>query len=185
MMRSQNSRGRGRVWIGVMLLAVVLVAVPLPTQGQPRGAKGGDAPAFRPPGLAQANAGIRRSHLLPCVGLSSDRQGRTRRLRSYVTRTRQPGTRTLDINKVYVIDGDTFAYGNERIRIRGIDTPELSESGGVEAADRLRSLFQEGPVTMVSGPTDDYGRTLAEVFVNRRSVAQILTAEGYAKSGGR
>jgi endonuclease YncB( thermonuclease family) len=87
----------------------------------------------------------------------------------------------LDIKRVSVIDGDTFAYGNERIRIHGIDTPELSEPGGVEAADRLRALLQEGPVTMVSGPTDDYGRTLADVFANRRNLAQILVAEGYAK----
>jgi endonuclease YncB( thermonuclease family) len=43
------------------------------------------------------------------------------------------------------------------------------------------ALLQEGPVTVVSGPTDDYGRTLGDVFVNRRNVAQILTAEGYAK----
>ncbi len=34
---------------------------------------------------------------------------------------------------------------------------------------------------MHGGPTDEYGRTLADVFVNLRSVAQILTAEGYAK----
>ena len=180
-MRSMSRHGVGKFWLGVMIVVVGLGAIPLPTQGQPRGAKSGDVPTFRPPGLSRANAGIRRSHLLPRVGLSSDRQGRTRRLRSYVTRTRQTGTRTLDLNKVYVIDGDTFAYGSERIRIRGIDTPELSESGGVEAADRLRSLFQEGPATIVSGPTDDYGRTLADVFVNRRNVAQILAVEGYAK----
>ncbi len=152
-----STRGRGRVgiWIGVVVVAIGLMAVPLPAQGQPHKAKGNDVPTFRPPGLSHSSAGLRRSNLLPRVGLSSDRPGRTRRLRSYVTRQRQPGTRTLDINKIHVIDGDTFAYGSERIRIRGIDTPELSEAGGVEAADRLRALLQEGPVTCTAArPTN-------------------------------
>ena len=176
-------RGQTGVWVGSIVVGVgLLLGVPLPTEGHPSSrARGGDATAFRPPGLSHASAGIRRSNLLPRIGLSPDRQGRTRRLRSHITRMRQPGTRTLDIDKVHVIDGDTFAYGPTRIRLLGIDTPELSDAGGVEAADRLRDLLQEGPVTMVSGPTDDYGRTLADVFVNHRNVAQILTAEGYAK----
>lgn len=182
-MRSLSDRGPIRMWIRVMVVTMGLVAVPVLAQGEPHKTKGGDVPRFRPPGLSHASVSLRRSNLLPRVGLSSDRQGRTRRLRSRVTRTRQPGTRTLDLNKVSVIDGDTFAYGNMRMRLLGIDTPELSEAGGVEAADRLRSLLQEGPVTMVSGPTDDYGRILADVFVNRHNVAQILTAEGYGKRG--
>lgn len=181
-MSQESMTRRAGYWVGTIGVGLgLLLAVPLPTQGQPHKTNGSDVPTFRPPGLSHSSASLRRTNLLPRIGLSSDRPGRTRRLRSYVTRTRQPRTQVLDTNKVYVIDGDTFAYGQTRIRLMGIDTPELSESGGVEAADRLRGLLQEGPVTMVSGPTDDYGRILADVFVNRRNVAQILAAEGYAK----
>jgi endonuclease YncB( thermonuclease family) len=171
----------GTIGVGLGLL----LAVPIPTEGQSHKTHAHDGPAFRPPGLSHSSVRLPKTSLLPRVGLSTDRQGRTRRLRSYVTRPRQPRTQTLDANKIHVIDGDTFAYGPTRIRLLGIDTPELSESGGVEASDRLRALLQEGPVTMVSGPTDDYGRTLADVFVNRRNVAQVLVAEGYAKQPDR
>lgn len=176
-------RGQTGVWVGSIVVGVgLLLGVPLSTEGHPSsGTRGGDATAFRPPGLSHSSMRLPKTNLLPRIGLSTDHQGRSRRLRSFGVRTRQPRTQVLDTNKIRVIDGDTFIYGPTRIRLLGIDTPELSEAGGVEAADRLRVLLQEGPVTMVSGPTDDYGRTLADVFVNRRNVAQILTAEGYAK----
>ncbi|MBI5855306.1 MAG: thermonuclease family protein [Nitrospirae bacterium] len=181
-----SMRKRVGYWMGTISVGLgLLLAVPLPTQGQPHKTHANDGPAFRPPGLPHSSVRLPKTNLLPRIGLSTDRPGRSRRLRSFVTRTRQPRTQNLDTNKIRVIDGDTFVYGHQRIRLLGIDTPELSETGGVESADRLRALLQEGPVTMVSGPTDDYGRTLADVFVNHRNVAQILTAEGYAKRPDR
>jgi len=88
---------------------------------------------------------------------------------------------TLDPWKVRVIDGDTFAYGADRIRLRGIDTPEKDQSGGFEATQRLDALLHEGAVTMVTDGLDPYGRTLADVYVDGRNVAEVLRAEGYAK----
>lgn len=89
---------------------------------------------------------------------------------------------TLDPWKIRVIDGDTFAYGADRIRLRAIDTPEKDQSGGFEATQRLDSLLHEGTVTMVMDVLDPYGRTLADVYVDGRNVAEVLRAEGYAKS---
>jgi endonuclease YncB( thermonuclease family) len=80
-----------------------------------------------------------------------------------------------------LIDGDTFAYGTERIRIQGIDAPELSESGGFEASQRLDLLLKEGPVRIVPQALDRYGRTVADVYVDDRNVAEVLRSEGYAK----
>jgi endonuclease YncB( thermonuclease family) len=91
----------------------------------------------------------------------------------------------LDSWKIRLIDGDTFAYGTERIRIQGIDAPELSEPGGFEASQRLDLLLREGPVRIVPQALDRYGRTVAEVYVDDRNVAEVLRSEGYAKAGSR
>nr|MBI3614160.1 thermonuclease family protein [Nitrospirota bacterium] len=88
---------------------------------------------------------------------------------------------TLNAWKIRVIDGDTFAYGADRIRLRSIDTPEKDQSGGFEATQRLDALLHEGTVTMVTDALDLYGRTLADVYVDGRNVAEVLRSEGYAK----
>lgn len=84
---------------------------------------------------------------------------------------------------IRVIDGDTFKMGPERIRLRGIDTPELSEYGGDSAKQRLDTLLHDGPIRIVPFGQDVYGRTVADVFVNGRNVADVLRQEGYAKAG--
>ncbi len=84
---------------------------------------------------------------------------------------------------IHTIDGDTLRIGPERIRLRGIDTPELSEPRGQEARQRLEQLLKEGPIRIVPHGQDVYGRTVADVFVNGRNVAEILKQEGFAKPG--
>ena len=84
---------------------------------------------------------------------------------------------------IYTIDGDTLRMGQKRIRLRGIDTPELTEPRGQEARQRLEQLLKEGPIRIVPHGQDIYGRTVADVFVNGRNVAETLKAEGFAKPG--
>ncbi|MBM4124301.1 MAG: thermonuclease family protein [Nitrospira sp.] len=86
---------------------------------------------------------------------------------------------------IRLIDGDTFAYGSERIRIRGIDTPEKSESGGFDATQRLDLLLREGQIVVMPEAVDKYGRMVADVYVNGSNVAEVLRKEGYAKPGSR
>jgi endonuclease YncB( thermonuclease family) len=71
--------------------------------------------------------------------------------------------------------------GPDRIRLRGIDTPELNEPGGLAARQRLEELLKQGPLRIVPHGQDIYGRTVADIFVDGRNVAEILNAEGYAK----
>ena len=78
-------------------------------------------------------------------------------------------------------DGDTFYVGAETIRLRGIDTPELGQPLASAATRRLIALLHAGPVTIVPRAEDVYGRTVADVYVGGRDVAQVLRAEGYAK----
>ncbi|WP_416445455.1 thermonuclease family protein [Leucobacter sp. HNU] len=100
----------------------------------------------------------------------------------------------------YVVDGDTIAVTRdgrsvpERVRLIGIDTPELGHGKGpdecwaVEARDMLRGLLPKGTkVALYPDPsqasTDKYGRLLRHVFTgegtpDRSSVALYLLAMG-------
>lgn len=94
-------------------------------------------------------------------------------------RPRKP--RVLEGWQIRSIDGDTFAVGTERFRVRGLDAPESNESGGFSASQRLDLLLHQGQVLVIPYGQDTYGRTLAEVYVNNRNVAEIMKEEGYDK----
>jgi micrococcal nuclease len=88
-------------------------------------------------------------------------------------------TRTVESRQVHVIDGDTIRTGAERVRIRGLDAPELTEPGGQEAQERLRQLLGDGTIRIVPYGKDSYDRSVADVFVNGRNVAEVLNQESY------
>ena len=85
----------------------------------------------------------------------------------------------------YVVDGDTIhLQGGEKIRLVGIDTPELgppAEEGAVEAKKFVENLCP--PRTEIGlnvddlDPTDRYGRTLAVVYVKIDGAWTNLNAE--------
>lgn len=145
---------------------------------QKRTVTGGVRGTFRHPlGLHEARSRKRAAH-----DAAAYRQWRRLILAANPSLRAARQARLLDGWQIRLIDGDTFRYGMERIRIRGINAPEVSESGGFEASQRLDLLLREGPVTIIPQAQDVYGRTVADVFVNDRNVADILTDEGYAKS---
>lgn len=92
-----------------------------------------------------------------------------------------------------VVDGDTFWTDGEKVRLAGIDTPELSpprcaEEGrrGRAAKRRLYELLNSGTVELhVSGTRDRdrYGRLLRTATVDGRSVGRTMIAEGLAQIG--
>ena len=91
---------------------------------------------------------------------------------------------------VHVVDGDTFDYGGERIRIADIDTPETRarcpEEARLAAAatNRLRILLAQGTFELVrSGRDEDrYGRKLRVVVRHGRSLGDVLVSEGLART---
>lgn len=89
--------------------------------------------------------------------------------------------RLLSDLQVYAVDGDTIRVGGERIRLRGIDTPEMSELEGPAAKQRLEELLHSGPIHIVPHARDVYDRLVADIFVNGQNVAEMLIAEGYEK----
>lgn len=95
-----------------------------------------------------------------------------------------------------VIDGDTFYFHGEKIRIADIDAPETSGAQcdfeaklGARATQRLRELLNEGPFELrgfQSRDTDRYGRKLRIVMRDGASIGDRLIAEGLARRwGGR
>ena len=82
---------------------------------------------------------------------------------------------------MFPIDGDTLRIGTDRVRLRGIDTPELDEPGGQAAKKRLEELLRTGPVHIEVHGRDVHDRLVADVFVNGQNVAAIMTLEGYVK----
>ncbi|MGK7950265.1 MAG: thermonuclease family protein [Xenococcaceae cyanobacterium] len=70
-----------------------------------------------------------------------------------------------------IYDGDTLRVTREneelKIRLCGIDSPELKQPLGIEARDYLRSLVElgDGHLFLLPIEKDRYGRTVAEVYV--------------------
>ena len=89
-----------------------------------------------------------------------------------------------------VVDGDTFKLGDRRIRITGIDAPELlaPQCPGEEvlarrSADRLRELLNQGEFEMIAHRLqrrDRHGRDLMVVQRNGQSIGALLIDEGLA-----
>jgi len=75
----------------------------------------------------------------------------------------------LDAVVERVIDGDTLdvLIDNRPVRLRliGIDAPELSQANGRDVKQFLASLIEGKPVRVALENNDKYGRSLAEVFV--------------------
>lgn len=89
-----------------------------------------------------------------------------------------------------VVDGDTFWFRREKIRIADIDAPELSPPRcqreaelGEAAQRRLQALLNAGPFTLVAGARDQdqYGRKLRTVSRDGRSIGEVLVTEGLAR----
>jgi endonuclease YncB( thermonuclease family) len=99
---------------------------------------------------------------------------------------------------VHVVDGDTIYVrldggATERVRVIGIDTPEVGDCQAAEATAATRSLADGRRVSLVGDPTqatrDRYGRLLAYVWLpGGRDLGYQLVADGHARVyvyGGR
>lgn len=74
---------------------------------------------------------------------------------------------------VEVIDGDTFKTKNI-IRLEGVDAPELDQSGGKEAKQKLESLILNKDITYEEKARDNFGRILAQVWVDSLNVNDAM-----------
>lgn len=95
-----------------------------------------------------------------------------------------PGPRYVYTGSVRVIDGDTMDFvGGPRIRLMGINTPELTERPGKHAADWLRAYIGDSPVTCEDMGSRSYGRIVGQCIKTRdgTDIAAALILAGHAK----
>lgn len=87
---------------------------------------------------------------------------------------------------VDVIDGDTIEVdGVGRVRLVGVDTPEMGDCGYDAARDQLAALVLGESVELVPGGVDDrdrYDRLLRYVDVDGVDAGLLLIEEGLAVS---
>ncbi|MEE9374742.1 MAG: thermonuclease family protein [Rhizobiaceae bacterium] len=95
--------------------------------------------------------------------------------------------------KVWVIDGDTIVMDGEKLRLQGIDAPELSQqcfkrdqrwACGRASKQALMDMLQGAAVNCSTSGIDRYDRWLAECFVNGRSINAQMVSSGWAVDYG-
>ena len=88
-----------------------------------------------------------------------------------------------------VIDGDTIDISDVRIRLNGIDTPEIEQTCrtngliwhcGVEATKAMRHLTKDKTVTCIGNTKDQYGRLIANCFVGDLNLNAVMVEVGLA-----
>ena len=85
-----------------------------------------------------------------------------------------------------VIDGDTLWVQTSairrplKVRIQGIDAPEICQPGGVQARDALKRQTLGKSVTVNSSAHDDYGRTVGTIHVNGADIGRSMVVQGHA-----
>src|SRR5512132_4350953 len=88
-----------------------------------------------------------------------------------------------------VIDGDTLVIAGERVRLQGIDAPELHQTCtaygqewpcGRTAADWLRTFLAGRSVECRGHARDRYGRLVAVCYVGGENLNERIVREGWA-----
>ena len=87
-----------------------------------------------------------------------------------------PRTTKIEGKKLLVMDGDSFAIGDERLRLKGIDAPELRQTCkdaqgqdwacGKEARGALLHALSEPGLSCISEVTDRYQRAITTCNTN-------------------
>ncbi|OGV89560.1 hypothetical protein A2Z41_01205, partial [Microgenomates group bacterium RBG_19FT_COMBO_39_10] len=81
---------------------------------------------------------------------------------------------------VNVLDGDTFVLEtSQRVRLAGLDAPEVDFCGGQEAKGKLESLVMEKRVILREPVVDNWGRIVALVYVGNQFINEEVLKEGW------
>lgn len=108
-----------------------------------------------------------------------------------VARLDQVSTRTLG-GRAVAVDGDSLEIGALRVRLKGIDAPELHQTCGREgedyacgrrARDALRAMVAPG-VSCSGSERDRYDRFLARCTVDGRDINRAMVSSGWAVAFG-
>lgn len=107
------------------------------------------------------------------------------------TQTSSLDTTTLTGSDIRCIDGDTFAFGDTKVRLLAVDTPESVKVGvdpekySLEASDRTCSILQSAASIEFrfdeGNEVDKYDRILYWVYADGVLLQEVLISEGLAE----
>tara|TARA_B100000700_G_scaffold320111_1_gene416746 strand:+ start:1291 stop:1785 length:495 start_codon:yes stop_codon:yes gene_type:complete len=98
-------------------------------------------------------------------------------------------SQNLVIGKAKVIDGDTIHIGKNKIRLHGIDAPEIKQTCkvknvawncGIESEKALKNLIIEKKVKCKIVDKDQYNRLIGICYVKNKNINQYLVQNGWA-----
>ena len=93
------------------------------------------------------------------------------------------------IGKATIIDGDTIRIGKNKIRLYGIDAPEINQTCtinkiiwgcGFESSQALESMISKKEVQCEIVDIDRYKRFVAKCFVKNINLNQYMVQNGWA-----
>lgn len=88
-------------------------------------------------------------------------------------------------NIVSVTDGDTVKIACpdgqcRKIRLYGIDAPEIKQEDGISARDYLNGMLGAGTVQVETCGSDRYGRIVGKIYCSGRYVNRAMVVAGLA-----
>lgn len=87
-----------------------------------------------------------------------------------------------EMTVIEVHDGDTFTLGSgDRVRLLGINAPEIGNCGATESANLLKSLVLNKVIKITDEKKDNYGRRMGLVWANGKLSNELMIKEGWAK----
>ena len=79
-----------------------------------------------------------------------------------------------------VLDGDTFALANGKlVRLANVNAPESGQPGSQKARQDLKRILPLGTIVGITPKAKSYGRTVARVTKNGKSVNDSMRQKGY------
>ena len=93
---------------------------------------------------------------------------------------------TLDGKIIKIIDGDTVYFqannddGYKKLRLVGIDAPEMKQPFGNQSRQCLANLINNKLVQIITFGEDRYKRTLAKIIIEKIDINQTMIKNGCA-----
>ena len=89
-----------------------------------------------------------------------------------------------------IIDGDTIILNSEKIRLYGIDTPEIKQTCtdnyghtylcGVKAKLELEKIIGSRKVSCIKKTKDRYKRSISICYVDKKDINSLMVKRGWA-----
>ena len=102
-----------------------------------------------------------------------------------------PAVADID-GRIHVIDGDTFDVGRVRVRLYGVDAPEVAQTCddaqgrawpcGAFVKEEIARRFEGATATCQEIDRDRYGRSVARCFVQGRDIGEEIVGDGLAQA---